>query len=146
MLTFLNPAYSDDSLGLFLIILLLFSIFIHALIFVDVYKCHVAFSLNFVLLRLLESGFISNSVLHNAKNPSSLDVIHKFDVYSHPLMKISHRREIQPCVGFAADISHFSGVLDVTLFCPFLKGCCRFLFFKKSLNFLLNFFSSLCGG
>lgn len=67
MLTFLNPAYSDDSLGLFLIILLLFSIFIHALIFVDVYKCHVEFSLNFVLLRLLESGFISSFVLHNAK-------------------------------------------------------------------------------
>lgn len=91
MLTFLNPAYSDDSLGLFLLILLLFSIFIHSLIFVDVYKCHVAFSLNFVLLRLLESGFISSSVLHNAKNRFSRDVIHKFDVYSHLFMRISHR-------------------------------------------------------
>lgn len=139
MLTFLNPAYSDDSLGLFLIILLLFSIFNHAMIFVDVYKCHVAFSLNFVLLRLLESGFISSSVLHNAKDPSSLDVIHKFDVYSHLLMKISHRT-LKPCIGFAADVSLLSGVLDVTLFCPSLKGCCRFIFFQKSLHFLLSFF------
>lgn len=91
MLTCLNPACGDDSLGLFLTMLLLFSVFIHPLIFVDVYKCHVAFSLNFVLLRLLESGFISSSVLHNAKNRSSLDVIHKFDVYSQLFMKISHR-------------------------------------------------------
>lgn len=55
------------------------------------------------------------------KNPSSLDVIHRFDVYSHPLMKISHGREIQPCVGFAADISHFSGVLDVTILSLFKR-------------------------
>lgn len=68
------------------------SIFIHALIFfvVVVYKCHVAFSLNFILLSLLESVFVSNSVLHTPKNPSSIDVIYKFDVYSHPLTKVSH--------------------------------------------------------
>jgi len=36
MLTFFNPAHDVESLGLFLIMLLLFSIFIHALIFVVV--------------------------------------------------------------------------------------------------------------
>lgn len=59
--------------------------------FLVVYKCHVVFSLNFVLLSSLESVFISSSVLHTAKNPSDLDVIHKFDVYSLPLRKVSHR-------------------------------------------------------
>lgn len=92
MLTLLNPAHSVDPLGLFLTILLLSLHFYPCFDFfvVVVYKCSIFIDF-FILLSLLESGFIFNSVLHTGKNPSSLDVIHKFDVCSHPLTKVSHR-------------------------------------------------------